>query len=83
MSEHGAFGHTVQLWGDIGVNLGDDLDKCGGTALHGAELIVVAIPTIYLRETAANIPVTPGSVWREIAALGAFLWPFGSRTARI
>ncbi|MBB1152957.1 hypothetical protein [Amycolatopsis dendrobii] len=41
----------------------------GHAALSYDAALVMITATAYLRETSTNIPVTPGAVWREIAAI--------------
>lgn len=41
----------------------------GHAALSYDAALVMITATAYLRETSANIPVTPGAVWREITAI--------------
>ncbi|MFC3510310.1 hypothetical protein ACFORO_09065 [Amycolatopsis halotolerans] len=41
----------------------------GHAALSYDAALVMITATAYLRETSSNIPVTPGAVWREIAAI--------------
>jgi hypothetical protein len=46
---------------------GRSLDGHAALSFDAAEVMITA--TAYLRETAATIPVTPGSIWREITAI--------------
>jgi ABC-type branched-subunit amino acid transport system substrate-binding protein len=46
---------------------GRSLDGHAALAFDAAQVMITA--TAYLRETAATIPVTPGSVWRMITAI--------------
>lgn len=46
---------------------GRSLDGHAALSFDAAQVMITA--TAYLRETAATIPVTPGSIWREITAI--------------
>jgi ABC-type branched-subunit amino acid transport system substrate-binding protein len=46
---------------------GRSFDGHAGLSYDAALVMITA--TAYLRETSANIPVTPGAVWREITAI--------------
>jgi ABC-type branched-subunit amino acid transport system substrate-binding protein len=46
---------------------GRSLDGHAALSYDAAEVVITA--AAYLRETAATIPVTPGSIWREITAI--------------
>jgi ABC-type branched-subunit amino acid transport system substrate-binding protein len=46
---------------------GRSLDGHGALSFDAAQVMITA--TAYLRETAVSIPVTPGTIWREITAI--------------
>jgi len=56
-----------QMFGFERTAQGRSLDGHAALAYDAAQVMITA--TAYLRETAANIPVTPGGIWREITAI--------------